>query len=140
MDLMVGFSAVSQALNIAKQLKEFEKQFDSAEFKLKLADLYSTLADAKIALADAKELIDAKDAEITALKKNFQLRSEGVRHNGLLYDKSPSGDPAGHPYCPRCEEIDGVRIKLTYDEGARGNEICPECKAKYRHVTAFHSI
>jgi hypothetical protein len=60
MDIMVGFSAVSQALNIAKQLKEFEKQFDSAEFKLKIAELYSTLADAKIGLVDAKETIDAK--------------------------------------------------------------------------------
>jgi len=138
MDLMIGMSALSQALGIAKQLKEFEKQFDSAEFKLKIAELYSALADAKINLADAKGALDSKDTEIKTLKQNFRLRSEGVRHNGMLYDKTESGNPAGLPYCPRCEEVDGIRIKLAYDEGMRGNEICPQCKAKYRHVQVFH--
>jgi uncharacterized Zn-finger protein len=78
-----------------------------------------------------------KDAEIARLKANFQLRSEGIRVKGLLYDMTGDGKPNGHPYCPRCEEIDGVRMKLAYDTGERGNAICPQCKTKYRHVTVY---
>jgi len=65
MDIMTGISAVAQALNIVKSLREVEKGFDAAEFKLKIAELNSTLADAK--LADAKTEIDSKQAEIAAL-------------------------------------------------------------------------
>ena len=39
MDMVTGI-APYQALNIAKQLKEFEREFKDAEFKLKIADLY----------------------------------------------------------------------------------------------------
>jgi hypothetical protein len=138
MDVMVGISAVSQALNVAKQLKEFEKQFNSAEFKLKIAELYSSLADAKMSLADAKETIDAKTAEIAKLKLNFQRRSDDVRVRDFLYEKAESGHPTGWPFCPRCDEIDGVRIKLAQNDGMRGNVVCPECKAKFIHVTHYN--
>ena len=65
---MAGISAVSQALDIAKKLKEFEKQFNDAEFKLQIAELYSALADAKISLADAQSVLSAKDEEIKKLR------------------------------------------------------------------------
>jgi hypothetical protein len=43
------------------------------------------------------------------------------------------------PYCTRCEQIDGVMIKVTYDEGMRGNAICPQCETKYRHVQVYNT-
>jgi len=36
MDIMTGISAVAQAMNIVKGLREIEKGFDEAEFKLKI--------------------------------------------------------------------------------------------------------
>ena len=92
MDIMTGISALSQALNIAKQLKEFEREFKDAEFKLKIADLYSSLADAKIALADAKIELDAKEAEIERLKRTHRRLEEArdlpaaEKLSTLLYD------------------------------------------------------
>ena len=38
MDIMTGISALAQAMNIVKGLREIEKGFDEAEFKLKIAD------------------------------------------------------------------------------------------------------
>jgi hypothetical protein len=109
-----------------------------AEWKAKAAELLSNLADVKVALVDAREEIAEREKEIARLKAAFQLREDCVRRDNFLYDKNPDGSPAGQPYCSRCEQIDGVMIKLTYDEGMRGNAICPQCKAKYRQVPVFH--
>jgi hypothetical protein len=62
------------------------------------------------------------------------LSGDCIREGNFLCEKKADGSPWGQPFCPRCEQIDGVMIKLAYDEGQRGNAICPQCKAKYRHV------
>src|ERR1700722_14711551 len=138
MDFMTIIATTSKSLELVKALKDIDKQIGEAELKAKAAEPFSNLADVKIALVEAKEEAAAKDAEIAKLKNAFQLRSDCVRHNSFLYDKSAEGKPLGQPYCTRCEQIDGVMIKLTYDTGERGNAICPECKAKYRHVQVYH--
>ncbi|RWI14450.1 MAG: hypothetical protein EOQ92_28880 [Mesorhizobium sp.] len=68
MDIVGGLAAVGQALDIARQLREFDKSFSDAEFKLKVAELYSALSDTKMALADAREAIQERDSEIRRLK------------------------------------------------------------------------
>lgn len=138
MDIMTGIAALSQALNVAKSLKEFEQSFNDAEYKLKIAELYSSLADAKMALADAKSSIDDKENEIASLKKDFQKRGECIRQNELLYDKGADGRPTGHPYCPRCETIEGKMVKMNFTpRGHRGEEFCPHCKTNYSNVVVF---
>ena len=134
MDLVAGLSALSQALGIAKQLRDFEKDFNNAEYKMRIADLYSTLADAKMALADAKEAIEAKDAEYAKLKKAFQLRESCIRVGNYLYDQQ-DGKSVGNPYCHRCEQIDGVMIKLVYPVGT--NAHCTQCKGNFGHAPSF---
>ena len=85
---MTGLSAVAQAMNIAKGLREIEKGFDAAEFKLKIADLYTALADAKLALADAKTEIESKQAEVEALIAQFQVRTATIEYRGYKYERS----------------------------------------------------
>jgi hypothetical protein len=99
MDIMTGLSAIGQALNVVKSLREIEKGFDAAEFKLKIAELNSALADAKVALADAKAEMDSKQAEIEALLAQFQVRAAAVEYNGYKYEEGPEGRPVGYPYC-----------------------------------------
>jgi hypothetical protein len=138
MDFMTIIATATKSLEMVKALKDIDKQIGEAELKARAADLLSNLADLKVALVEAKEEAALKDSEIAKLKKAFQLRNDGVRHNSFLYDKGSDGQPVGQPYCTRCEQIDGVMIKLTYDDGMRGNAICPQCKAKYRHVQVYH--
>ncbi|MDO6457020.1 hypothetical protein Q4560_11500 [Celeribacter halophilus] len=57
MDILTGLSAATQAIGIAKELRDIDRSVDEASFKLKLADLTEALADTKIALADAKALV-----------------------------------------------------------------------------------
>jgi hypothetical protein len=131
MDIMTGISAVAQAMNIVKGLREIEKGFDAAEFKLKIADLYSTLADAKVALADAKTEIESKQGEIEALTAQFQVRTATVEYRGHKYERSADGKPQGYPYCPICES-NGKMIQTAYS-GAHRELSCPRCKAAYGH-------
>jgi hypothetical protein len=135
MDIMTGLSAVAQAMNIAKGLRDIEKGFDAAEFKLKIADLYSALADAKVALADAKTEIESKQAEIEALTAQFQVRTATVRYRGYKYERSADGKPQGYPFCLVCES-DGKMIR-TIGSGARPELRCPRCKAVYPSVSSF---
>jgi hypothetical protein len=139
MDFMTIIATATKSLEIVKAIKDIDKQIGEAELKAKAAELLSNLADLKIALVEAKEEAAAKDSEIAKLKNAFQLRNDCVRHYNFLYDKSADGKPQGQPYCTRCEQIDGVMIKVTYDEGMRGDAICPQCKTKYRHVQVYNT-
>jgi hypothetical protein len=86
----------------------------------------------------ARDEIVAKNNKIDRLKAAFELKGENtVRRRDYLYDTNSEGNPVGHPYCPRCEQVDGRMIKIVRDEGALGSEICPQCKSKYKHVEVF---
>lgn len=140
MDIMTAISVATRSIEALNALKNIDKALGEAELKGRAANLLSDVADLKISLLEAREEIARRDAEISKLKASFQLRTESLRHNEMLYEKGPDGKPAGQPFCPRCEQIDGTMIKLTYDEGMRGSAICPQCKAKFRHVTTFPMI
>ena len=137
LDIPLALGLTTKSLELVKALRDIDKQLGEAELKAKAAELLSNLADVKIALVEAGDELRERDAMITRLKAAFQLKEDCVRQNDFLYSKSPAGTPTGSPYCPRCEQIDGVMIKLARDAGERGNAICPQCKSKYRHV-AFH--
>jgi hypothetical protein len=136
MDIMTGMAALSQALNIAKGLREIEKGFDASEFKLKIADLYSSLADAKVALADAKTENEAKQTEIDRLVAQFRVRSETIEYKGFRYEKGKDGKPIGCPFCPRCETTDGRMIRTTR-VSVPATSRCPQCKESYGFLELF---
>jgi hypothetical protein len=136
MDIMTGLSAIGQALNAVKSLREIEKGFDAAEFKLKIAELNSALADAKLALTEAKTEMDTKQAEIEALKTQFQVRANTVEHAGYKYEEGPDGKPLGYPFYPVCES-NGKMTRTTHSTGNRYEVYCPRCKAIYRGVVHF---
>jgi hypothetical protein len=136
MDIMTGLSAVTQALNVANWLRGIEKGYDAAEFKLKIADLYSALAEAKMALADAKTEMDSKQAEIAALKAQFQVRANTVEHQGYKYERGSEGRPVGYPFCTVCES-DGKMIRTVHTGGQRDEALCPKCKTLYGRVITF---
>lgn len=77
MDLAGGLAAVSQALGIAKALKEIDKSFDVATHKARVAELYEALAEVKMALSDAREELHTKDGEIRRLNEEIAALKSG---------------------------------------------------------------
>jgi hypothetical protein len=138
MDIPIVLTSLTKGLELLKAIREIDKNFDAATYKGKIAELMSTVADAKNALTEARDELAARDQEIKRLKTNFQLKDDNtVRREDFLFASGEDGEPIGRPYCPRCEQIDGVLIKLTPNEGMRGNMLCPQCKTKYFGVLEY---
>ena len=68
MDLMTGLSAASQAIGLAKQLRDLDRALDESAFKAKLLELQEALFETKSALLDAKEALLVKDTRIAELE------------------------------------------------------------------------
>ncbi|TIU30705.1 MAG: hypothetical protein E5W27_00020 [Mesorhizobium sp.] len=121
MDIVGGLAAVGQALDIAKQLREFEKSFADAEFKLKIAELYSALSDTKMALADAREAIQETDSEIKRLKAVADSKVTTVRIGQYNFGINSDGKPSSLPFCPNCEQTQGLQIQIS--RGTAGHNL-----------------
>ncbi|WP_144405874.1 hypothetical protein [Brucella anthropi] len=91
MDIMGALAVASQTIKITKDLRDIERDLDSASFKAQMAELYANLADIKMALSDAKEALHEKDREIKKLQAEI--------------DTLKSGDA-----CPLCQT---GRLKVT---------------------------
>ena len=104
MDVIGGLTAVSQAIGIAKELKQIDRTIDDASFRLKIADLIESLAETKIALADAKEEIAKHKREIRKLNETLETARSGeacpICKTGQLkitaVRKHPIFGPMGH--------------------------------------------
>lgn len=77
MDIMSALATAGQAIKIAKDLRDIERDMDSASYKAKAAELYGNLADLKIALTDAKEELHEKDAAIKRLQAEIDALKSG---------------------------------------------------------------
>ena len=137
MGIVEGLAAATQAISIAKSLRDVEKRYDAATYKAQVTDLMVALSDAKLALTEAREELGAKDKEIAELKASFEEKSQLVKAEGdYLYKAGPDGNPIGYPICPRCEQKDGKIVQLKRD-GSYNEATCPICNQKYKPVTGY---
>lgn len=79
MDIMLGLSAASQALGIAKDLKEIAKRSSDAETQLKIAELIESLANVKIALSEARGENQSLTEKIGRLERELEAATNGER-------------------------------------------------------------
>lgn len=77
MDIVGGLAAASQAISIARELREIDRSVDESVFKLKIADLQVALADAKVALSEAKLSLATKDEELAEISKKLSAATSG---------------------------------------------------------------
>ncbi len=134
-DFVTAFATASQALKLVQDLRGIEKAFDAAELKLKIADLTGALADLKMTLTEARDEIQSKKEEIKFLEEQLLLVAETIEANGYKYRKGLDGTPAGHAFCPVCQQKEGMLIQLV--TGPERNEFCPNCKGAFGHVSVY---
>ena len=88
MDLITGLSAASQAVGLAKQLRDLDRAIDDAGYKAKLIELHEKVLDARTSLLEAREAILEKDARISDLEKSLAELKSGepcpICHQGVL--------------------------------------------------------
>jgi hypothetical protein len=77
MDIPAAFSAIGQAITVAKSLRDIDRSMDAATYKLKIAELSGGLADVKIALSDAALSLQDKDTTIRRLQDEIDGLKKG---------------------------------------------------------------
>lgn len=116
MDIMGALATASQAIKVAKDLRDIERDLDSASYKAKMAELYGNLADIKMALSDAKEALHEKDGQIRALKDQIEAQKSGeicplcqtgrLKITDIREDPSPFGVFGHHQHTLTCQNAD----------------------------------
>ena len=124
MDIPIAIATISQAISLAKAVKEMDASLLVAEYKGKMADIISALADAKIALSDAKLRISELETQIVQLKQANSPDSNFVKIEGYSYDRDNDGKPKGKAYCPSCEQKQKIFVKLEQDLAFPGHPWC----------------
>jgi hypothetical protein len=122
---------LSNAIEIAKKLRELSKKIEEADFRMLLADLTDQLGDAKLQAANLKiELAEALGKISELERRAAQVASaEPKVHDGAYV----FGDTTRH-YCTGCYDTRGQKILLNELKGAWahfGKWQCPACDKTY---------
>lgn len=125
MDILPSLTA---AINIAKQLKEYNDKIKDAQFGNLLADLSLELAEIKSKLADVTIENSNLKKELHELKQQKAQKKTPFLKNGLYYV-----DEDG-PFCTACYDDKNKFIRLkdsNPDFKFLGELECPACKNFY---------
>lgn len=137
MPIMEAIAAVGQAIEVAKGMRAVEKNFDAATYKVQIADLMTALSDARLELVAAREAASEKNAQFEELKRTLQGQESLVEvSSGFKYKMNESGQPAGLPVCPTCEQRDG-RLAFTVKDGNARSVRCPVCDARFQGIAIY---
>jgi hypothetical protein len=130
-DIAAGLAAATQAVSIARVMRDVEKAYDAVALKGQIIDLMDKLNDVRSALQDARDALDDKDRELVQLREGMALRATTVLDRGFRYTADPKDptQPVGAPFCSRCDTVDG-RLILTVRGQGRGT-VCPQCKTNF---------
>ena len=130
MDIMAGIAAASQALKMAREIREVSKDYENADLKSKIVTLVDSLSDAKLALVDAKENLQSAKAEADDLRAKLAFKSTNtIRRNGMLYEVLEPGKVAAMPFCPKCSET-GHFVTVRHEQNWHQSR-CPNCSAPF---------
>lgn len=128
MDLVTGMAVAGQALDILRKLKDLDADLKNAEVKMQLAELYGKVAELKVALADASIELRQRDDTIVDLKDKARTKVRTMYHNGFNFGLDADGRPLIKPFCPICEQREGLQIMLQYKGSGAA---CPSCQGVF---------
>ncbi len=122
---------LSNAIEIAKKLRELSKKIEEADFRMLLADLTDQLGDAKLQAANLKiELAEALGKISELERRAAQVASaEPQVHDGAYV----FGDASRH-YCTGCYDARGQKSllnELKAPWNSFGKWQCPVCDTTY---------
>lgn len=138
-EISSALGAIKVTTDLIRGVMGADRALSEADLKFRLADAGQALLDARSAVLDAQALIEARDAEIAALKQALELKGTVVRRDGAYYDANDNGEPAGDGYCMRCFEEDHKLRHLAYSGSSfmDGDVKCQTCKSVYKYGAVY---
>jgi hypothetical protein len=139
MDIMMGIAAATNAIKIAREIRDVSKDFANADVKAKVVDLVTDLSEAKLALVDAKERIQDLEGTIAELRGKLSFKADHtIRRSGLTYEVQEDGGVARLPLCPKCEGASNTFMRLVRKQDIR-MAMCPNCGTEYSFRAVSYS-
>jgi rubrerythrin len=136
-DWPLAFTTATNAIKLAHELRNIDKQLGEADLKLKIADLTTALADLKITLTEARAEVADKEEHIRKLEQiNKTMTVDTVVLNGKRY-RAKDGKPVGHMFCPVCSAKEGILIEVFPSNFAGRPDQCPSCKMLFHNAPSF---
>jgi len=129
-EITAGVAALKLATDITKSLMNFKEVSQSGEAREMVAELRNHVADAKIVIADLKNALVERDEKITALEAKLKVRRDLLRQGSLYFEKGKKGAVSGDPFCPRCYEVDELRVHLIVRD--KEELMCPHCDRRFQ--------
>lgn len=137
MEITAAVAAASQAITIARAIRDAEKAYDRATLRNQMAEMADKLADLRDALREAHNEVRGRDEEIDRLKAAFTERAELVVGEGdYKFRADAQGNPSGYPMCPACEVRDGRMVQLKR-HGLFHQTKCPACEGEFGPVACY---
>ncbi len=110
-DVAFGWKALTGAIAIAKNLKDFKKQVDDSAFQLQISELYDNLADTKMGMSELKDLLRERNDEIRTLKEKLKVRGKMVYTDPYYQMENSEGKLEGQ-YCKVCYDGEDLLMRL----------------------------
>jgi hypothetical protein len=132
--IIAGISALKNAVDIAKALRQADHSVATAELKLKIVELLGELIEAKTAMFETSELLKDKDAEIARLNEATRLKGDVVKVVDAIFLKSGDGKLGDGPMCLHCWSASSRLNPLIHLAANRRVYFCPACKTQYDNM------
>lgn len=136
MDIASGIAAATNALGIAKALRDVEKSYDAVTYKQQVVELFDALSDTKLALIEAKEANHQLGDELERLKRTMKRAQSLVEGDGgYQYAKDENDEMDGYPFCPKC--LHGGALSQLKQNVVVDAAKCPVCDREFKPVTCY---
>ena len=112
MDIVTGLSALNEAINLTRSLREKLKSnaVKSEEIAGRIEKIYNHIVHSKDALVGARAEIQYLKDRLQAVNDQKQIESE-LEHDGRVYWRNHG---TNGPYCPICWDHDKRLVTLTF--------------------------
>jgi hypothetical protein len=118
-------SLLAPAVSTASGIYELIKTIHNPELSKKMAELNRQLAEA---MNDGANLMN----ENRELKAQIQRLMDDTQHPLTRRNRLYYADGDADPFCPRCYEVERIRVHLTIPLMAAVNPLkCPNCKQRF---------
>jgi hypothetical protein len=121
-----------------KDVISIVQKLDNIELYRKILDLQAEALRLSGDLITKDQELRSKERRITELEELTRFQATVViADNGFYFDRDQSGRPMGHPYCPKCWEVNRVPVHIHQMGSSvveRNKSVCPNCKSTYKYI------
>jgi ribosomal protein S27AE len=120
-----------------KEVVSIVQKLDNIELYRKILDLQGEAQRLMSETLRKDDEIRQLHARIDELEEVVRFKAKLVEINGFYFELDQSGIPNGHPFCPKCWEVNRTPVhihQMGHLLQERTKSVCPNCKSTFKFV------